>query len=302
LRKLSLLLFTVLLLSGCNSSEGGQKTGNETIDKVDETDEKVEAAPNVKGFITIDGTEHELILNEKGLESYELSEFAEQFTPIIVKPEEIATIRIDNDPYFTVSNWGNEVPVESDIFKIPYETGRYIFSINAHWPNDKTHFFTVIEVPYEFKRVKRDTEPNDPNPWIKSPDGDRKVLLEGYGEFESVGTIVLRDLKNNTLENIDFNHGRQWTPKKIDWYDNDSLLMIIGYTHGTVTRGGDVFHLDLNSLELTPVIELPDREEVSDFTKEGKHLYYEMFVHDEDYNSGHYETRTLDLGTVFPSE
>lgn len=295
MRKLALLLFTVFLLSACGV-EGGQ------IEKVDEVEEeieeKVEAATPDVGFILIGETEHELILNEKGYVDYELNDFAEQFNPIIVNPEDTATIRIDNDPYITVSHWGKEVPVESDTFAIPYETGHYIYQIKAQWPNEEGNFITVFEVPYQFKRVDRETEPNDPNPWIPSPNGDKEVMLEGYGEFESVGTIVLKDSKSNTFENIELNHGRQWTPKKIEWYDNESLLMIIGYVHGTVTRGGDVYHLNLNTLELTPVIEVSVKEDVADFTIEGNQLIYDVFIHDEDYNSGHLETRKLDLSTI----
>jgi hypothetical protein len=292
-----LLLFAAFLLSACGM-EGGQKTGNEKIDEVEDSDEKVGETSQVKGFITIDGTEHEMILNENGLEGIPLSEFAEQLTPIRVSPEEKVAIHIDNDPYITVQLWNQAIPVESDSFNAPYETGRYIFNIKAQWPDEEANYITVIEVPYEFKRVDRETEPNDPNPWIPSPNGDKEVMLEGYGEFESVGTIVLKNMGNNKMENVDFNHGRQWTPKKIEWYDNDSLLMIIGMTHGTVTRGGDVYHLNLNTLELTPVIELSDREEVADFKIDGSQLIYDVFIHDEDYNGGYQETRTLDLSTV----
>lgn len=293
------LLFAVFLLSACNATEGGQKTGNEKIDGVEVKEEKVEATTQVKGFITIGGTEYELKLNEKGYDDYELNELAYQLSAITAKPEETATIQIENNPYISVKLWSNDVQVESDSFQVPYETGRYTFKIKAHWPDEEeANFFTVVEVPYQFKREGRESEPNDPNPWIPSPNGKKEVLLEGYGEFESVGTVVLKDLKNNTFENIDFNHGRQWTPKKIEWFDDNSLLMIIGMTHGTVTRGGDVYHLNLNTLELNPVIELSVKEEVSDFKIEGNQLIHDVFIHDEDYNSGHLETRTLDLTTI----
>ncbi|MFC4411418.1 DUF4652 domain-containing protein [Chungangia koreensis] len=296
MRKLMLLLFSAFLLAACGT-EGGQKSGTEKIDVVEKKEEKVEKTPLIKGFITINGTEHELILNEDNLEGIPLSEFAQQLTPIRVNPEEKVMIHIDNDPYITVHYGAEKVPVESDSFNVPYETGSYIFTIKAQWPNEEATYITVLEVPYQFKRVERETEPNDPNPWIPSPNGDKEVLLEGYGEFESVGTIVLKNVSNNTFENIELN-GRQWTPKQIEWFDNDSLLMIIGYTYGTVTRGGDVYHLNLDTLELTPVIELSDREEVADFKIEGNQLIYDVFMHDEDYNDGHKETRTFDLTTI----
>ncbi|MEH7380869.1 DUF4652 domain-containing protein [Bacillus sp. JJ1533] len=282
MRKIMFLLLITLILSGCLGLENG-----ETEASIDE------------GTITIGGTKNELILNEEGYEGIPLLEYATQQPSIVTSPNEKATIHIDNDPKVTVYLWDKDVPLKLNSFSIPYETGRYVYNIEAKWPTKEVNFISVIEVPYEFKRVQREKEPDCPNEWILSPNGEKQVMIEGLREFEANGTIVLKELTSNTIENIDFNHGHQWTAKEIAWYDNDSVLITIGLVHGTVTRGGNLYHLNLTTLELTPILELPNKEEVADFSIKGNLLTYEVHVYEDDeMNKGYMETRTLELSTI----
>lgn len=290
MKKNMFMLLLTLILSGCLGMENG-----ETEASID----KVEAITIDKGTITIGKTENELILNEEGYKAIPLLEYAKQLPSIVASPNETATIHIDNDPNVSVYLWDKNVPLKLNSFSIPYETGLYVYKIEAKWPSKKANFIAVIEVPYEFKRVQREKEPDDPKAWIPSPNGEKQVMIEGLGEFEANGTIVLKELASNTIENIDFNHGFQWTAKEIAWYDNDSVLTTIGFVHGTVTRGGNLYHLNLTTLELTPILELPVKEEVADFSIEGNLLTYEVHVYEDDEMiKGHMETRTLELSTI----
>lgn len=289
-KKLMGLLVIILILSGCIGNVNDEKEA---------TIGEVYASPINEGAIIIDNTENELILNEEGYEGIHLVEYANQLPYISASPNETATIRIANDPQITVTLWEKEVPLKSTSFPLPYETGRYVYNIKAKWADEEMTYVAVIEVPYEFERVLLEKEPEDPNVWIPSPNGEKQVMIDGLGEFEANGTIVLKELSSNKMETVDFNHGHQWTAKKIEWYDNDSVLTIIGLVHGTVTRGGDLYHLNLNTLELTPIIELPVKEEVADFSLEGNQLTYEVHVYEDDQMSkGYMETRTLDLTTI----
>lgn len=286
---LSLLLIT-FILSGCLGMENGEN---------EDPNDELDVTTIYKGLITIGNTEDEMIVNEARYEGIPLNEYAKHLSPLVARPNGTATIHIENNPQVTVYLWEDEVPVESNSFSLPYETGRYTYNIEAKWPNDEASFIAVIEVPYEFKRVKRDEETDDPNAWIPSPNGEKQVMIEGLGEFEATGTIVLKELSRESVTNIDFNHGNQWTAKKIDWYDDHSVFITIGLVHGTVTRGGDLYHLDLNTLELTPIIELPIKEEVVDFSIEDHQLTYEVHIYEDDQMSeGYMETRILELSTI----
>lgn len=288
--KILCLLLITFILSGCLGMENGEK---------EESNDKVDATTINKGLITVGDTENEMILNEEGYKGIPLNEYANQLPPIFSRPNGTATIHIENNPQVTVYLWENEVPLASNSFSLPYETGRYVYNVEANWPNKEASFITVIEVPYEFKRVKREKEPGNSNAWIPSPNGEQQVMIEGLGEFEATGTIVLKEQSSESVANIDFNHGNQWTAKKIDWYDDNSVLTTIGLVHGTVTRGGDLYHLNLSTLELTPIIELPVKEEIVDFSIEDNQLNYEVHIYEDDQMSkGYMETRTLDLSTI----
>lgn len=290
MKKKVYLLFIALLLTGCNGMKNEE--GKESNDVVD-----TDTIDN--GTIEISGTENEMIWIKEGDKAVPLSELAKQSSPISASPNSIATIHIDNNPQLTVYLWESKVPVESNSFTLPYETGSYVYEIVAKWPNEKVSFLTVLEVPYEFKRVNREKEPDTRNAWKPSPNGKKQVMIEGLGEFEVTGTIVLKELSDNTIWDIDFNHGNQWTAKKIDWYDDESFLTIIGLVHGTVTRGGDLYHLNVNTLKLTPVIELPLKEEVTDFSIEGDQLTYKVHIYQDDaMTKGYMETRSIDLSTI----
>ena len=89
-------------------------------------------------------------------------------------------------------------------------------------------------------RVKREKEPGNSNAWIPSPNGEKQIMIEGLGEFETTGTIVLKELSSKSMANIGFNHGNQWTAKKIEWYDGNYVFTTIGLLHGTVTRTLDL--------------------------------------------------------------
>lgn len=278
MKKTLFMVLITLILSGCFGMEN-----RETKESIDE------------GTITVGTTKSELILNEE----IPLFEYAHQLPTIATKPNEIATIHIENEPKISVYLWDEHVPLKLNSFSIPYEMGRYVYNIEAEWPTKKANFIAVIEVQHEFKRVQREKEPDDSNAWIPSPNGEKQVMIEGLGKFEAHGTIVLKELNSNTMENIDFNHGLQWTAKKIAWYDNDSILTTIGLVHGTVTRGGNLYYLNLTTLELTPILELPVKEEVTDFSIEGNLLTYEVHVYEDDEMSkGYMETRTLELSAI----
>jgi len=290
MNKILCLLLITFILSGCLGMDNGER---------EESNDKVAATTIDKGLITVGKTENEMILNEEGYKGIPLYEYANQLPHIFASPNGTATIHIENNPQVTVYLWENEVPIESNSFSLPYETGRYVYNIEANWPNKEASFITVIEVPYEFKRVKREQDRGNSNAWIWSPNGEKQVMIEGIGEFEATGTIVLKEQSSKSMSNIDFNHGNQWTAKEIEWYDDNSVLTTIGLVHGTVTRGGDLYHLNLDTLELTPIIELPSKEEVVGFSIEDNQVTYEVHIYEDDQMSkGYMETRTLDLSTI----
>lgn len=103
---------------------------------------------------------------------------------------------------------------------------------------------------YQFQKEKS-KEPSFNTAWKNSPNGKLSVCIEGKGTNaveEGVGSIVIRNKDNNELWQYNItNNKKQFTPKYAEWLDNDNILVIIGFSHGTVTKGGNVYLLNLNS-------------------------------------------------------
>ena len=121
--------------------------------------------------------------------------------------------------------------------------------------------------------------------WKTSQSGKYRMTLHGGQEFETVGTIFIEETAYNyqtafTIANVDFS---QMTPKDVAWIDDRRIFVIIGMTHGTVTRGGKLYILDVVNNSLNPLLEdLPERSEISGITSgeiDGESFRYEQFTY-----------------------
>ncbi len=126
--------------------------------------------------------------------------------------------------------------------------------------------------------------------WKISHSHKYRMTVLGAGEFETVGTIIIEEMAYNyqtafTIANVEYG---QITPKDVAWIDDHRIFVIIGMTHGTVTRGGKLYILDIVNNSLTPLIDnLPERSEISGITSgeiDGESFRYELFTYlTEDY-------------------
>ena len=129
-------------------------------------------------------------------------------------------------------------------------------------------------------------EPAFHTPWQISPSGKQRLTLLGLGEQggeEGVGHILIEDIEYNvqtvfSITNVPYN---QITPKTMVWIDEERIFVIIGYAHGTVTTGGELYILNIKENTLTPIIEeLAIREEISDIKKVSDTSFsYEKFTY-----------------------
>ena len=121
--------------------------------------------------------------------------------------------------------------------------------------------------------------------WQTSQSGKYRMTVLGAGEFETVGKIFIEETAYNfqtafTIANVEYS---QMTPKDVAWIDDSRIFVIIGMTHGTVTRGGKLYILDIVNNSLTPLLDnLPIRSEISGITSgeiDGKSFRYEQFTY-----------------------
>lgn len=95
-----------------------------------------------------------------------------------------------------------------------------------------------------------------------TPEKDKFVFLAPWG-FEEMSSIylVLADDNYTKTYKIEIPAIKdRTTPKEILWLDDARLLVIAGFTDGTVTRGGDLFYYDYMADRSGKIIECHDLE------------------------------------------
>lgn len=144
--------------------------------------------------------------------------------------------------------------------------------------------------------------------WQISPDNLMKATINGKGETageEGEAMLVIESLTTNetTIYTLKDNYFGQFTPKKVEWIDENRLFVIIGPAYGMVTTGGKLYQLNIQDNNITPVIEiLAAREEIKSVkvNKDGT-FTYQKHVYDNDnfdYNESHVVEGTLPIPPV----
>ncbi|MBC2579612.1 DUF4652 domain-containing protein [Clostridium sp. DJ247] len=134
-------------------------------------------------------------------------------------------------------------------------------------------------------------------PWKSSPSGTYSACVEGKGPEaieEGVGQIFV---KNNSGDIFSFKiqDNEKISPKFIQWADGENLLVVIGSAHGTVSKGGNLYLLNVNSGKMFTVLEIPDKkQEIMSVEKNNDSLKLKVNVYDDNnYNKSHTENWTV---------
>lgn len=154
-------------------------------------------------------------------------------------------------------------------------------------------------------KVEKNYEANFHSEWKKSSKGLQRATIEGKGEAtaeEGEAVLVIENLqtKKTTIYQLKNNELSQYTPKFIEWIDENRLFVIIGYAYGTVTTGGKLYELNIKNNSVTPVIEnlLENEEIMAVKVNNDATLTYKKLVYDSDnydYSESHIEERRIPL-------
>lgn len=152
-----------------------------------------------------------------------------------------------------------------------------------------TPAFTKIGVRPNVKMPESNT------PWISSPSKKLSACIEGRGaeaQNEGVGTIYVKDtvsggvwMVNAALSN------EKYTPMHLEWWDDENVLVVMGYAYGTLSRGGSLYLLNVETAEVSPVYIPPDdKRQVISGKKLGNKVQLDTLVYEDDnYNRSHSE-------------
>lgn len=131
--------------------------------------------------------------------------------------------------------------------------------------------------------------PQSPSVWKPSPSSQYQVTIDGRGEGaseEGLGTIVVANKAtlHATLYSLPETTGKSLTPKYVEWKNDHTVYVILGYAFGTISKGGSLYELNIDTHSLTPVIaNLPEKEEIISVYKDSNNTFmYKKNVYEDD--------------------
>ena len=153
--------------------------------------------------------------------------------------------------------------------------------------------FTLLEVK-NTKSFKVDAHTG----WEESPDSSKKATVDGRGEDsieEGYGTLVIREGDNDRLIVL-ADKESQHTIKSAEWIDNDRLFIIVGMAYGTVSKGGQLYEVNLLDNSAKKVFpDLTEKEEITSILNNGNGTFaYSIHTYtDDNFNEGYSEQKGL---------
>ena len=149
--------------------------------------------------------------------------------------------------------------------------------------------------PLEFKSTiitKQDLPGFEMN-WKNSTDGKSSAAIDIAAERDvdfGIHSVYIKNMKTNEIVKYEVvNNERQFTPRNIEWLDNEHLIIVAGFGYGTIEYGSEVYSLNVNTAELSNLYLRKDKkQQIVDFKVVGKDLIFQLIIYNDDtYNAFH---------------
>jgi hypothetical protein len=147
------------------------------------------------------------------------------------------------------------------------------------------------------QQLSKGTKPSFNTPWITSTDGNNEACIEGRGPEaieEGVAKIFVKD-KNNNIFSFEISNNQKLTPRYIEWADDQNLMFIISSAYGTVSQGGNLYMLNVNTGKVSLILQTSDKkQQIVSAKKSGDNINLTVNVYeDSNYNKSHMENWTI---------
>lgn len=104
-----------------------------------------------------------------------------------------------------------------------------------------------------------------------------------YVVFEVIGNLfVYHTETKNKRKETSYEYGQGDTVKALEWLDDDHILLIIGYSYGTITQSGNLYIYDINEGELEMILSAEERSELVDVMMNGADIKLTIVVWTDD--------------------
>ncbi len=180
--------------------------------------------------------------------------------------------------------------------------------INSFY-RDELKIRTTYSPVFEKQDLNYKEEPAFANSWKESKNKIFAACIEGKGPEvieEGIGSIVVKDndKKQAWKFSIINEKDKQNSPLFVEWADNNKLFVIVGLGYGTVTRGGNVYVLNVDTGKTSLVYETKnEKEQVASVYNKNNALQLNLVVYeDSKMNAYHEESKTIKYEDVTNSK
>lgn len=174
---------------------------------------------------------------------------------------------------------------------VPYHT---LFE-DTQPPSAKPHFEQQPK-HLEYPEPEPDLPPRSKS--LRSPLGTYDAYIEPF-EWEEVGNLFVKNNKTGIIKQLTYYEPRRSdTPKVLTWFDDTLLLVIEGYTWGTVTVGGSLFLVNITDGQFYDVFRPPVRQEVTEVSKQNNNIILRIASWDDNYMEYDLSTRVIPADSV----
>lgn len=147
------------------------------------------------------------------------------------------------------------------------------------------------------QQLDKNSNPEFNTAWKTSNNGDYNACIEGKGTTgseEGIGKILLKDNSGN-ISRFEILDNKKISPRNIEWVDNENLLVVVGSSQGTVSKGGNLYMLNITTGNTSTIIETPDKkQQIMSAKKSGNNINLKLTVYDDgNYNESHIENWTI---------
>lgn len=138
--------------------------------------------------------------------------------------------------------------------------------------------------------------------WKKSINSKLSACIEGKGPEgieEGIGKVYVKNSvsKENWCLELESSE-KQISPKvDLEWIDNENIVIIVGMGYGTVSMGGNLYKVNVNTGKTEVLYDTKnEKKEVISLKKVDNKLELNILVYDDDnFDKNHTEKKTINL-------
>ncbi|QXE19064.1 DUF4652 domain-containing protein [Clostridium sp. 001] len=176
-------------------------------------------------------------------------------------------------------------------------------SNNKETQNPKEEMKTsspAVKNSSEIKFIKQEMDNNSTvsfnTTWKSNKNGSYNACIEGKGSEaleEGTGKIIIKGPQK--VYSFKIENNAKLSPKYLEWADDKNLLVVIGYSNGSISKGGDLYMLNVDTGDNEILIKMPSKkQQIMSAEKNGDIVNLKVNVYDDDvYNKCHVENWTI---------